>query len=157
MKFSDYILFDAINPKLKATDAQGVIREMVQSLVDAGGIAQEDYEAVVKTIIKREELGSTSIKGVAIPHTESHPSVKRTIGTVAINTDGIVFDSYKGEKVYHFFLILGASDFPGDFLRAVEHLTRRFRDDTFCRSLNQSKTREAIIALLEEDDSKEQR
>ena len=59
MKFSDYILIDAINPELKATDAQGVIREMVQSLLDASGIPKENYEEIVKAFIKREELGST--------------------------------------------------------------------------------------------------
>ena len=56
MKFTDYILKDAILLELKATDQQGVIREMVQSLVDAGGIKQEDYEEIVKALIKREYL-----------------------------------------------------------------------------------------------------
>ena len=59
MKFSDYILIDAINPELKATDKEGVIREMVQSLVDAGGIEKKNYEVIVKWLLKREELGST--------------------------------------------------------------------------------------------------
>jgi mannitol/fructose-specific phosphotransferase system IIA component (Ntr-type) len=92
------------------------------------------------------------MEGVAIPHTESHPSLKRTIGTVAISTDGIVFDSYKGEKVYHFVLILGAF---GDFVRVVEHLTIRLKDDSFRERLKQSKTKEEILSLFEEADSNE--
>jgi len=44
MKFTDYILIDAINPEIKATDKEGVIREMVQSLVDTGGVKEEDRE-----------------------------------------------------------------------------------------------------------------
>ena len=157
MKFSDYILIDAINPELTATDAQGVIREMVQSLLDAGGIKQEDYEEIVKRLIKREYLGSTSIGcGVAIPETK-HPNVKSTIGTVAISTEGIDFDSHDGEKTHIFCPVISPPDFSGDHIRALGHLHIRLRDDTFRESLKQAKTREEILALLEEDDSSERR
>ena len=93
MEFTDYILTDAINPELKATDAQGVIREMVQSLVDTGGIKQEDYEAIVKSFIKREELGSTGLGcGIAYPETR-HPSVSCSIAAVGISTEGVDFEA----------------------------------------------------------------
>jgi len=157
MKFTDYILKDAILPELKATDKQGVIREMVQSLVDTGGIEKEDYEGIVKAIFRREELGSTGIgRGVAIPH-EKHPSVKRHVGAVAISAEGIDFDSLDGEVVHLFVMTLSPTDDPGGHLRVMCHLTERLKNDTFCQSLKQSKTREAIFALLEEDDSSERR
>ena len=44
MKFSDYILIDAINPEIKATDKEGVIRELAQPLLDAGGIEKEYHD-----------------------------------------------------------------------------------------------------------------
>jgi len=155
MKFADYIVPDAITPKIKATDKQGVIREMVQSLVDAGGIKQEDYEEIVKRLIKREELGSTAIgRGIATPETQ-HPSVKRTIGTIAISPEGIDFDSLDDEKTHIFFPVISSPDRPGDYLWVLEHLTRRLKNDTFRRSLKQAKTREEILALLEEADSNE--
>ena len=155
MKFTDYILIDAINPELKATDKEGVIREMVQSLLDAGGIKKEEYEGIVKAVIKREELGTTAIgRGIAFPETK-HQSVQRTIGTVAISTDGINFDSLDGEKVYIFCPILGVPGKHGDLMHAYDHLIRRLKDETFRETLKQCKTREAIIALLEEADNKE--
>ena len=158
MKFTDYILFDAINPELKATDKQGVIREMVQSLVDAGGIRKENYEGIVKAFIKREELGSTGIwRGVAIPH-EKHPTVKRHVGAVAISAEGIDFDSLDGEVVHLFVMTLSPTDDPGGHLRVMERLSRRLgKNDILRESLKQAKTREAIFALLEEDDNKERR
>ena len=157
VKFSDFILFDAITPKIKATDKQGVIHEMVQSLLDAGGIKKEEYEGIVKAIIKREELGSTGIGcGIALPH-EKYPSMKRHVGAFAISTEGIDFDCLDDEKAQLFFMVISPSDDSIGHLRVMEHLTRRLKDDTFRRFLKQSKTREEILALLEEDDSDERR
>ena len=156
MKFTDYILIDAINPKLKATDQQVVIREMVQSLLDAGGIPKENYEEIVKAFIKREELGSTGLgSGFAVPYIK-HPSVKQPISAVAISTEGVDFDSLDNEVVHLFVMTLSPIDNPGSELRVMEHLTRRLlKDDTLRESLKQAKTREEIFALFEEDDNKE--
>jgi len=157
MKFTDYILIDAITPEIKATNIPGVIREIVQPLLDAGGIEKEAHEEIVKRFIKREELGSTAIgRGIATPETK-HPSVKRTIGTIAISAEGTDFDSLDDEKTHIFFPVISPPDRPGDHLWVLEHLTRRLKDETFRESLKQCKTREAIVALLEEDDSNEKR
>jgi len=153
MKFADFIVNDAVKAEIKASDKQGVIREMVQSIADAGGIKAEDYEGIVKAIIKREELGSTGIgRGIAVPHTK-HVGAQRLVGTVAVSADGIDFDSLDCEKVQLFFLLISPPDCPGDHLRALEHITRQLKDDTFCRFLKQSKTKEDIFSLLEEADS----
>lgn len=152
MKFADFILREAIKTEITAQDKEGVIREMVQSLLSAGGIKEDEYEGIVKAVIRREELGSTGIgRGIAVPHTK-HPSVDRLVGTVAISQDGIDFDSLDCEKVYIFFLLVSPLDRPGEHLRALEHITRQLQDDTFCRFLKQSKTQEDICQLLEEAD-----
>lgn len=62
MKFADFIVPGAIRAELSAEDKEGVIREMVQSLLDAGGIEAKQFESIVKAILKREELGSTGIR-----------------------------------------------------------------------------------------------
>ena len=153
MKFADFVLSDAVRAEVKATDKQGVIREMVKSIMDAGGVKKDEYEGIVKAIIKREELGSTGIgRGIAVPHTK-HPSVKQLVGCVAVSSDGIDFDSLDCEKVQLFFLLVSPPDCPGDHLRALEHITRQLKDDTFCRFLKQSKTKEDILSLLEEADN----
>ena len=67
MKFSDFVAVEAIRPNVTATSKEGVIREMTQSLVDAGKIAASEMESIVKAIMKREDLGSTGIgRGVAL-------------------------------------------------------------------------------------------
>ncbi|MDR3110686.1 MAG: PTS sugar transporter subunit IIA [Planctomycetaceae bacterium] len=152
MKFKEFILPDAIRVEIKATDKQGVIREMAESLRDAGGIKKDEFDSIFKAIIKREELGSTGIgRGIAVPHTK-HESVEKLVGAVAISRDGVGFDSLDREKVYLFFLIVSPQHQPSEHLRALEHITRQLKDDRFCRFLKDSKTRDEVLALLKEAD-----
>jgi PTS system fructose-specific IIA component/PTS system nitrogen regulatory IIA component len=153
MKFADFVVPEAIQADLSAEDKEGVIREMVQALLSTGGLKEEEQESIVKAVLKREELGSTGIgRGVAVPHTK-HPSVDQLVGTVAVSSEGVNFDSLDGEKVHLFFLLISPPDRPGDHLRALENISRQLRDDTFCRFLKQSKTAEDIQQLLEEADN----
>ncbi len=153
MKFADFISAQAVCAELKAVDKEGTIREMAQALLDAGRIEADEFESIVKAILKREELGSTGIgRGVAVPHTK-HPSVDQLVGTVAVSRDGVDFASLDGETVQLFFLLISPPDRPGDHLRALENISRQLRDDTFCRFLKQSKTAEEIHQLLEEADN----
>lgn len=150
MKFADFILVDAIRTEIKATDKEGVIREMVQAILDAGGIKQSEYEGIVQSILKREQLGSTGIgRGIAVPHTK-HSSVDHLVGTIAVSQDGIDFESLDCEKVNLFFLLISPMDHPGEHLRALEHITLHLKDDAFCRFLKQSKDRDDILHLLNE-------
>ena len=153
MKFSDFISPEAIRAELAADDKEGVIREMVQALLDAGRIQQDQMESIVRAILNREELGSTGIgRGVAVPHTK-HPSVDDLVGTVGVSSEGVDFNSLDGEKVFVFFLLISPPDRPGDHLRALENISRQLRNDTFCRFLKQSKTAEDIRQLLDEVDN----
>lgn len=152
MKFREFVCPEAISAGLLAEDKQGAICEMTQSLVDAGQIAQDDYESVVDALLRREELGSTGIgRGVAIPHTK-HPSVDQTIATVGVSRDGIDFASLDGGSVYVLFLLISPSDRPDIHLRAMETAARQLRSETFCRFLRQAKSVEDIKHLLDDSD-----
>ena len=153
MKFCDFVKPEAIRAELTARDKEGVIRELVASLVESGMLDSANQASIVEAIMKREELGSTGIgRGIAVPHTK-HPSVDRLVGTVGVSQDGVDFRSLDGEKVQLFFLLVSPPDRPGDHLRALENISRQLRDDTFCRFLKQSKTSEDIQQLLEEADN----
>src|SRR6266850_6470715 len=153
MKFSDFINVASIRADLSSDDKPAVIRELVESLARAGAIAEGEVPGIVAAIMKREELGSTGIgRGVAVPHTK-HPSVQRLVGTVAVSSEGIDFNSLDGEKVQLFFMLISPPDRPGDHLRALENISRQLRDDTFCRFLKQARTTEDIRLLLQEADN----
>lgn len=153
MKFSDFVNVKAIRADLTAYDKEGVIGELVESLVSAGAINGDEKDSIVQAIMKREELGSTGIgRGVAVPHTK-HPSVEELVGTVGVSSEGVDFTSLDGEKVQLFFLLVSPPDRPGDHLRALENISRQLRDDTFCRFLKQAKNSQDIQQLLEEADN----
>lgn len=153
MKFSSFIVVEAIRADLQAEDKPGVVEEMVGALVAAAGVKAEEQEGIIQAVMKREELGSTGIgRGVAVPHTK-HASVNRLIGTVGISRDGVDFNSLDGEKVQIFFLLVSPPDRPGDHLRALENISRQLRDDTFCRFLKEARSVEDIKQLLDEADS----
>ena len=153
MKFADFICREAITTKLEADSKPDVIRKIAASLMEAGRIAEDQFEGIVEAILKREELGSTGIgRGVAVPHTK-HSTVEKLFGTVAISEQGVDFDSLDGEKVHLLFLLVSPPDRPGDHLRALENISRQLRDDTFCRFLKQSKTPDDVWQLLEDADN----
>jgi fructose-specific phosphotransferase system IIA component len=153
MKFADFVSPEAIRADLVATDKEGVIRELVQALLDAGGVSADEAENIVNAILKREELGSTGIgRGVAVPHTK-HRSVTQLVGTVAVSRQGVDFASLDGEAVQLIFLLVSPPDCPGDHLRALENISRQLRDETFCKFLKQAKNAEDIQQLLEEADN----
>ena len=150
MRMSDFVVREAVLPDLKAAAKEGVIREMVDSLRNAGYFKGGEPDDLVKAIMKREQLGSTGIgRGVAIPHTK-HPSVDRLVGTIAVSRTGVNFDAVDGEPVYVLVLLVSPQDRPGDHLRALENVARSMRDDGFVRSMRQCTTREAVWELLDE-------
>ncbi len=153
MKFSDFIAPKAIQAVLNSTSKESVVGELVDALVASGNVKANDRDDIIRAIMKREELGSTGIgRGIAVPHTK-HAGVDRLVGTVGVSPDGIEFDSLDGQKAQLFFLLVSPPDRPGDHLRALENISRQLRDDTFCRFLKQSKTKEDILQLLEEADN----
>ncbi|MDD3469266.1 MAG: PTS sugar transporter subunit IIA [Thermoguttaceae bacterium] len=155
MKFTDFIRSDAIRENLQAKDKPGVIRELVESLRDAGAIEEGDVENIIQAILNREELGSTGIgRGVAVPHTK-HPSVKQLVGTVGISRTGVDFKALDGDPVQLFFLLVSPQDRPGDHLRALENISRQLRDDMFCRFLKQSESADNVKELLDEADNRQ--
>lgn len=152
MKFAEFVKTEAIKAELESSEKEGVVRELIQCLVDSGQLSDEHKESIVEAVLKREELGSTGIgRGIAVPHTK-HPSVPKPVGTVGVSSDGIDFQSLDGEKVQLFFLLISPLDQSNEHLRALENISKQLQDETFCRFLKQSKTAGDIQQILEEAD-----
>ena len=153
MKFSDFVKTESIQAELAADDKEGVIRELVTSLVEKGQLNGDEYENIVQAILEREKLGSTGIgRGIAVPHTK-HPSVQDIVGTVGVSSGGVAFESLDGEKVQLFFMLISPLDRRNDHLKALENISKQLQDDTFCRFLKQSKPAEDVQQILEEADN----
>lgn len=152
MKLKDFIITEAIVPELQATDRDGAIRELVQSLAQAKAMPQDAVDDVVAALIKREQNGSTGFgKGVAVPHVK-HAKVKTMVGTLGRSVAGIDFAALDHAPVYSIVLLLSPENQPQQHLQAMNIVFSNLQKDMFRRFLRQSSTRQAISDLLDEAD-----
>jgi len=152
MKFSDFIVRQAIVPVLAATDRDSVLRELVDALAAAGAIPRTAVDEIVEALIKREKNGSTGFgKGVAVPHVK-HAKIKKMVGTLGRSVGGIDFAALDNQPVYSVVLLLSPEAQPQQHLQAMNVVFNNLQKDTFRRFLRQSTTAEAVADLLDEAD-----
>lgn len=152
MKLSSFFVKEAIVAELQATDRNGVIRELVNSLAACGGIDAKEAPAIARAVIQRENLGSTGFgKGVAVPHVK-HPAVTKMVATLGRSSTGVDFAALDRAPVYTVVLLLSSPDSPDEHLAAMESIFKHLQRDNLRRFLRQAATREEIIALLDEAD-----
>jgi len=152
MKLADLMHAKSLVPDLQSTDRNGVIRELVQALVDHGALDAEHKETVAKSAIAREDQGSTGFgKGVAVPHVK-HECIKKITATVGRSGHGVDFASLDRAPVYTVFLLLSPADKPEDHLAAMERVFRYLQRESFRKFLRQADTQESIMDLVQEAD-----
>ena len=152
MKFANFICFEAIIPELKARDRNGVIKELVSALHEAGKLGKGSYEDIVKAVIRREKEASTGLgKGVAVPHVK-HKAVKDVVATIGQNSAGIDFSSLDKQPVYSVILIISPIDNPDKHLQVMESIFKHLQEEKFRKFLRQSKEAKEIEDLLREAD-----
>ncbi len=152
MKLADFIVKEAIVSEVKATDRDGVIRELVTALAGAKAVAAGDVDTIVKAIVDREKHGSTGFgKGVAVPHVK-HPAIKKRVGAIGRSSVGVDFSALDQAPVYSVVLLLSPPNNPDGHLQAMENIFRNLQQDTFRRFLRQADTKQKIVDLIEEAD-----
>ncbi|HOX54447.1 MAG: PTS sugar transporter subunit IIA [Candidatus Omnitrophica bacterium] len=154
MKIMDFLSRQAISTDIKATDKEGVIKELVELLVAAEEIDKRDRNKLLETLMAREALGSTAIgQGVGIPHGKSD-CVKKLVAAFGISQKGVNFDSLDGEPVYLFFLLVAPQDSAGPHLKALARISRLLKDKYFRDSLRQAKDDKAVIKIIVQEDER---
>ncbi len=155
MKLLDLVHPKAILAELPSRDRNGVIRELVQALADAGQIDAGLVEGIARSIVARERKGGTTGigKGVAVPHAKVD-GVARVMSAVGRSSAGVDFASLDGAPVYCVLLILSPENQPELHLQAMELVFRHVQHERFRRFLRQSSTPEAIYDLLREADER---
>ena len=152
MKFREFILPDAIVVSLQSPDRDGVIRELVTAVGDAGGIPAEAVSPIVESLLSRERSGTTGFgRGVAAPHCKC-AEVPKLVGTIGISVRGVDFSALDGKPVYVVFLLLSPQGHDQAHLQAMEVVFRSLNKDTFRKYLRASDTREKVLELLKDAD-----
>ncbi len=152
MKFADFVCFEATIPALQAQDRNGVITELVASLVKAGKLPGKSAGEIAKAVIKREDEASTGMgKGVAVPHVK-HAAAKDVIAVIGQTDAGIDFAALDEQPVYSVILLVSPVDNADRHLQAMENLFRHLQKEKFRKFLRQCRTPEAFEDLLKEAD-----
>lgn len=152
MKIMEFLNKKAITANLKATDKEGVIRELVDLLAAADEI--KNKEELIRALLTRESLGSTGIgQGIGIPHAKSS-NVKNLVAAFGLSQKGVNFDSLDGEPVYIFFLLIAPEESAGPHLKALARISRMLKDKYFRELLKKSRDEKEILRIVQEEDAK---
>ncbi|HTL48250.1 MAG TPA: PTS sugar transporter subunit IIA [Verrucomicrobiae bacterium] len=152
MKIMDFLNIKAIKLNMQSTEKEDALKELVDVLTETQPIT--DKKSVVKSLIERENLGSTGIgQGIAIPHGKTD-LVKELVAVLGVSHKGVNFEALDGEPVYIFFLLVAPKDTAGPHLKALAQISRLLRDSYFCELMKRCKTPDEIFELIQREEDK---
>ena len=144
MKIQDVLNKNVMLFDLQATDKEGVINEMVQSLVDNGVVT--DFETFKTGIMNREAQTSTGLgDGIAMPHSKNE-AVKEATVLFAKSNKGVDYASLDGQPTDLFFMIAAPEGANDTHLAALAELSKYLMKPGFADKLRQASTPEQVIA-----------
>ena len=146
MKIQDVLNKNVMLFDLQATDKEGVINEMVQSLVDNGVVT--DFETFKAGIMNREAQTSTGLgEGIAMPHSKNE-AVKEATVLFAKSNKGVDYASLDGQPTDLFFMIAAPEGANDTHLAALAELSKYLMKPGFADKLRQASTPDQVIAVF---------
>ena len=150
MKIQDVLNKNVMLFDLQATDKEGVINEMVQSLVDNGVVT--DFDTFKTGIMNREAQTSTGLgDGIAMPHSKNE-AVKEATVLFAKSNKGVDYASLDGQPTDLFFMIAAPEGANDTHLAALAELSKYLMKPGFADKLRQASTPEQVIAAFDAEE-----
>lgn len=150
MKIQDVLNKNVMLFDLQATDKEGVINEMVQSLVDNGVVT--DFETFKTGIMNREAQTSTGLgDGIAMPHSKNE-AVKEATVLFAKSNKSVDYASLDGQPTDLFFMIAAPEGANDTHLAALAELSKYLMKPGFADKLRQASTPDQVIAAFDAEE-----
>ena len=150
MKIQDVLNKNVMLFDLQATDKEGVINEMVQSLVDNGVVT--DFDTFKAGIMNREAQTSTGLgDGIAMPHSKNE-AVKEATVLFAKSNKGVDYASLDGQPTDLFFMIAAPEGANDTHLSALAELSKYLMKPGFADKLRQASTPDQVIAAFDAEE-----
>jgi len=150
MKIQDVLNKNVMLFDLQATDKEGVINEMVQSLVDNGVVT--DFDLFKAGIMNREAQTSTGLgDGIAMPHSKNE-AVKEATVLFAKSNKGVDYASLDGQPTDLFFMIAAPEGANDTHLAALAELSKYLMKPGFADKLRQASTPDQVIAAFDAEE-----
>lgn len=150
MRLRDYFAPDAIGLDLQVTSKE----EALPAMVDLLGVDLEPASALLKILVRREQLGSTGVgHGIAIPHCRATvvPRLRLAFGRVPA---GIPYDAIDGGLVHYLFLIVAPPlEVSNLYLPVLGQLAQFAKGADIPDRLARLARPEDFFALLDEKDA----
>ena len=150
MKIQDVLNKNVMLFDLQATDKEGVINEMVQSLLDNGVVT--DFETFKAGIMNREAQTSTGLgDGIAMPHSKNE-AVKEATVLFAKSNKGVDYASLDGQPTDLFFMIAAPEGANDTHLAALAELSKYLMKPGFADKLRKASTPDQVIAAFDAEE-----
>ena len=150
MKIQDVLNKNVMLFDLQATDKEGVINEMIQSLVDNGVVT--DFETFKAGIMNREAQTSTGLgDGIAMPHSKNE-AVKEATVLFAKSNKGVDYASLDGQPTDLFFMIAAPEGANDTHLAALAELSKYLMKPGFADKLRQASNPDQVIAAFDAEE-----
>lgn len=150
MKIQDVLNKNVMLFDLQATDKEGVINEMIQSLVDNGVVT--DFDTFKAGIMNREAQTSTGLgDGIAMPHSKNE-AVKEATVLFAKSNKGVDYASLDGQPTDLFFMIAAPEGANDTHLAALAELSKYLMKPGFADELRQASTPDQVIAAFDAEE-----
>jgi len=139
--------------KIKGKSKKSIITFFVDHLISTKKVDKKYRKEIIKSLLQREEMGSTAIGGgVALPHARLE-NIKKVVLCLGISSQGINFDSLDGEPVHVIALLLSHHKEAGLHLKILALLARMLKDKYFIQRLKEVSQQEEVISLLRRQQS----
>ncbi len=147
MRLIDLIGSHGIIPRLRATERDEALMEIVEHLVATGRIPTEIQEDLCLALLKRESLGATNIgNAVAIPHVKTE-LVNEFMGVLARSRKGIEFGGSDG-PVKLIILFLSPARAVSGHLRLLAHIGGLLNHDGYAELLIDAESRADLADVI---------
>lgn len=147
MRLRELFSADVVKLDLESDTKEDVLKELVTLL----GLEDKAEATLIKTLRRRENLGSTGIgKGIAIPHCRSLV-VSRLRLAYGRKSPGMDFNSIDGAPVHNFFLIVAPPlEVSNQYLPVLGKIAQFAKDPDVPKQLLELGDAQGFLDLLEE-------
>jgi mannitol/fructose-specific phosphotransferase system IIA component (Ntr-type) len=135
LRLTELLTPDRIRVPLRAQSKEGVLRELVELLVDGHGAEPgaakamwgAGVEDVFQAVLERERQFPTGIGyGVAVPHGKT-PALPNLLAVAGTTQTPVPYETMDGEPVRLFFLLAGPESQAGAHVKALSRISRLVR------------------------------
>jgi mannitol/fructose-specific phosphotransferase system IIA component (Ntr-type) len=149
MKLCELLRPDLIAPNLKADGSESAIDALLDLIVKAKRLPEEDLGAAREIVLERERSMSTGIgHGVAIPH-GTIPGLDGVVGALGRSVEGIEFGAIDKRPVHLVVLVLVGETAYQQHIRTLAIVSRLMNSAALRRHLLGAESTEQMHRLIQ--------